>query len=438
MLGVAALAAGFRPLLKWWRLDCRGLPVAGGAGYGPLRPDPEGILDLPEGFSYRMLCRSGELMDDGFLVPGAPDGTGVFAMPNGEYRIVRNHELAAGQGRLGPFHGKKEPPPDRRYDPFCHGGTTTLVLDGELRLRRKFLSLAGTERNCAGGATPWGSWISCEESRAGPGSGKGYRRDHGFAFQVDAAADGLGEPVPLVAMGRFFREGAAVHPGRGDVYQTEDRADGCLYRFRPAAAGDLSSGTLSALKIRNRPGARTDNWGGRAAPGIPVGIAMAAEWVALDDPAPPEDTLRADARRLGAATFARGEGIVWDGGGAVFAATSGGPARLGQVWRYTPIDGDEGRLTLLWQSSDPCLFNMPDAIAVQPNGDLLVAEDNRRFSRLIGLSPRGQAYPFAYFRHDTMEELGGVAFSPDNRFMVVSAYEMGVTFLVTGPFAGKA
>ncbi|MEE8394825.1 MAG: alkaline phosphatase PhoX, partial [bacterium] len=214
VLGVAALVAGFRPLLKWWRLDCRGLPEAGGAGYGPLRPDPEGILDLPEGFSYRMLCRSGELMDDGFLVPGAPDGTGVFAMPNGEYRVVRNHELAAGQGRLGPFHGKKEPPPDRRYDPFCHGGTTTLVLDGELRLRRKFLSLAGTERNCAGGTTPWGSWISCEESRAGPKSGKGYRRDHGFAFQVDAAADGLGEPVPLVAMGRFFREGAAVHPGR--------------------------------------------------------------------------------------------------------------------------------------------------------------------------------------------------------------------------------
>ncbi len=121
----------------------------------------------------------------------------------------------------------------------------------------------------------------------------------------------------------------------------------------------------------------------------------------------------------------------------VFTATSGGPARLGQVWEYTP-DGDGGRLTLLAEAEHKCQFYMPDNLAVQPSGELMFAEDNRTYTRLIGLAGDGRAYPFAYYRKRISEELSGLAFSPDRRFMVASLYDLGLTLLITGPFRGGA
>src|SRR6185503_12528662 len=168
----------------------------------------------------------------------------------------------------------------RRYDRLGTGGTTTLWVDADRNLVRSFASLAGTFRNCAGGPTPWGSWLSAEECVYMPGAldplAKDRRPDvgerHGYVFEVSAHAESLAEPRPLRGMGRFYHEAVAVDPATGFVYLTEDRDDGLLYRYRPDAmkgqrnafdlkVGDLArGGTLEALRIFGMPHAKTQNW----------------------------------------------------------------------------------------------------------------------------------------------------------------------------------
>ena len=433
-IGVVGIASAYRPLRKWWRLECQPGPLPKGLGHGALVPDPEGLLDLPAGFSYRVLCRKGEEMDDGFRVPGAADGAGIFAMPGGGYRIIRNHEISANRTEDGPYDEAGKPPDASTYDPICRGGTITLELDSDLILRRKFLSLAGTERNCTGGVTPWGSWLSCEEATGTPQTNEIYSKPHGYVFEVPATQNGLAPPRPLKAMGRFLHEGAAVEPASGEVYLTEDTGDGCLYRFVPRKRGDLSDGRLLALKITGNPGWHTSNRGKDGAAEVPLGRPLPVEWVELKQPDPKDNTLRHSARKLGAALFSRGEGITWGSPGIVFAATDGGPGRLGQLWRYRPRDAQGGDLTLLAQPVDKCQFFMPDNVAMQPNGDIILAEDNHKFTRLIGVTPDGRSYPFAYYQYNTREEMAGISFSPDERFMIVNVYGRGLTLLITGPF----
>jgi len=150
---------------------------------GPMIPDPNGIMDLAEGFSYTVVSRVGELMSDGLRVPGAHDGMAAFNGENGRVILVRNHELWPLTGVAGPWRDQYPELPEslksRFYDRGgestpCLGGTTTTVYDPvRRRTERQFLSLAGTDLNCAGGKTPWGSWISCEESFSEPGTDTG-------------------------------------------------------------------------------------------------------------------------------------------------------------------------------------------------------------------------------------------------------------------------
>ena len=225
---------------------------------GPLLSDPAGIVDLPRGFSYRILAKPGGTMSDGFKVPGAPDGMAAFPTDDGKLVLVCNHELNADSARRGPFRKGGVLPPD--FDrTLCYdaggegempmpGGTTNIVFDPETgTATAHFLSLVGTDRNCAGGAMPWGSWITCEE----PGdltSKRGLL--HGWCFEVKATGQpGVQKPVPLKALGRFRHEAVACDPRTGSIYLTEDRNDGLLYRFVPEKAGDLTKGKLQALVI---------------------------------------------------------------------------------------------------------------------------------------------------------------------------------------------
>ncbi|PTQ12134.1 phosphatase [Sphingomonas oleivorans] len=420
--------------------------------YGALEPDPAGLLDLPRGFSYRVISRLGDRMDDGFAVPDHADGMGCFALDGRRVALVRNHELAARHIATGPIRpaGPERPETLAAYDHVASGdilpgGTTTLIYDlAAGRVEAQYLSLVGTIRNCAGGTTPWGSWLSCEEdvSRAGAA----VRRDHGWIFEVPVNRRGLADPLPLKAMGRFNHEAAAVDPRTGIVYLTEDRDDSLLYRFLPDAKGRLArGGRLQALAMRDvRHGRDSRNWAGDA---MPVGGWQAVRWVDLDGTDSPDDDLRLRGHAKGAMRFARGEGIHYGDGALYFCCTSGGAAKLGQIMRYRPsrFEGQPaerdapGALQLFVESTDPKMFNFGDNLTVAPNGHLIVCEDQYTDTvenHLRGVTPDGRLYTLG--RLNLQTELAGACFSPDGSTLFVNIYAPAKTLAITGPWAAFA
>ncbi len=400
------------------------------AGYGALASDPVGLLDLPAGFSYRLLSSRGDTMSDGGRVPDAADGMGCIALPGGKLALVRNHELTPGADSGGAAGLAFDRSPSGTILP---GGTTTIVLDAAtLAVERQFRSLSGTIRNCAGGVTPWGSWLTCEEdvTRAGSNSA---RRDHGWVFEVPAAANGPVDPLPHKAMGRFKHEAAAVDPASGHVYMTEDMADGLLYRFVPAMPGQLAAGgRLQALAVAGLTDSR--NWDGV---NIAVGQSLDVLWIDLDQPESPGDDLRKRGLTLGAMRFARGEGIHTGTGELYFTCTSGGALEAGQIFRLTPgTGGSGGRLQLFFEATDKSVYNYGDNLTVAPDGQLIVCEDQGGLSvdnHLRGISRDGRAYPFARLRIQT--ELAGACFSPDGKVLFVNVYSPTRTLAITGPWA---
>lgn len=407
-------------------------PAPGGfAGYGTLRPDPAGLLDLPPGFSYRVISRLGDRMDDGGTVPDRADGMGCFDIGNGEIALVRNHELQPQHDAGGPIakgFGK-------RHGTILPGGTTTIVLDAAtLQVKRQFRSLGGTIRNCSGGVTPWGSWLSCEEAPTGPGQkyGEGLERSHGWVFEVPAAARGLVDPVPLTAMGRFNHEAAVVDPATGIVYQTEDRDDSVLYRFVPKVPGKLAEGgRLQAMVIEGVVDTR--NWNGA---GMDVGKPYRVSWVDLDAVEAPKDDLRQRAAAKGAALVARGEGLHM-GRNAVYACcTSGGAKQLGQILKLTPgLAGAPDTVQLFFESESTEQFNYGDNLCVAPSGHLIVCEDQYTDvvdNHIRGITPAGEAYTLA--KLTAQIELAGGCFSPDGKVLFVNLYSPAATLAITGPW----
>lgn len=398
------------------------------AGYGPLIPDPEGLIDLPSGFSYRLVSKLGDAMSDGGTVPDQADGMGCFDLGGGKVALVRNHELMPQQDGGGAV-GKAYDTQARSLVPLP-GGTTTVVLDARtLEVESQFRSLSGTIRNCAGGTTPWGSWLTCEENVSKP-DGK-INKEHGYVFEVPAAATGPVDPVPLKAMGRFNHEAACVDPASGAVYLTEDREDGLLYCFVPKVKGRLAEGgTLHALAIPGVPDAR--NWSGVT---VPPQSWHEVRWVELDNPEAPDDDLRKRGAAAGATLFARGEGIHMGEGELYFCCTSGGAAKLGQIYRLRPQANGRDRLQLFFESTSKEQFNFGDNLTVAPNGHLVVCEDQYTDvteNHLRGITPDGVAYPLALSRVQT--EWAGACFSPDGKTLFVNLYRPAKTVAITGPW----
>jgi secreted PhoX family phosphatase len=412
--------------------------------YGPLLTDPAGLLDLPAGFSYRAISSFGERMDDGLIVPDYADGMGCFALGRNEVALVRNHELQATQQNLGALRDK----PSAAVTAFDRnpagqplpGGTTTMVYDlAAGRVVRQYLSLIGTIRNCAGGITPWGSWLTCEEdtTRAGPRAS----RDHGWVFEVPATARGPVDPVPLTALGRFYHEAAVVDPRTGIVYLTEDRTDSLFYRVLPNAKGELArGGRLQALALVEPGLTDSRNWEGVQ---LPLQQWQETRWIDLDNPESPEDDLRKRGHAQGALLFARGEGLHMGEGEMYFCGTSGGAAKVGQIMRYRPSRREghpeerraPGRLQVFLESTDIAHYNFGDNLTVAPNGHLIVCEDQYTQNvdnHLRGVTPAGQPYDFARLRANT--ELAGACFSPDGGTLFVNVFSPGKTLAITGPW----
>ncbi len=421
-----------------------------------LKPDPDQLLDLPEGFEKTVISRTGSVMSDGLRVPGAHDGMGAFAGADGRVILVCNHEMRPGYYDHDAFGtGFAELPEsvkERVYDwggseTPGGGGTTTTIYDPATRtVERQFLSLAGTELNCAGGVTPWRSWLTCEECFEDVGTsyatGRRVIREerHGYVFEVPADSEGLVEPVPLRAMGRFEHEAAAVHEPSGIVYMTEDRYHSLFYRFLPAVPGQLAEGgQLQALAIAGKPSSRTHNW--EIEPDITVDDRLPVTWIDLDDPEPFKDKLREWGAAMGAATFARGEGLCNAGNEFAFTCTAGGAARLGQVFAYTPspYEGTDreseqpGSLRLITEATEDSLLRNCDNLTMAPWGDLIVCEDTAGHCGLIGVRPDGTLYQLADNVYSD-SELAGVCFSPDGQPMFVNIQVPGITLAITGPW----
>ena len=386
------------------------LAQAGGR-FGVLARDPGGMIDLPRGFQYRVLSAEGtrtlrNASRRRLPVPGDHDGMAAFRGPRGTTVLVRNHELRDG-----------EEPPVIGANPYAGeaGGTTAIVVGPKRTQLDAFVTSSGTLKNCAGGATPWGTWITCEEDRSD---------EHGYCFEVSwSDPENALSKTPIRAMGHFSHEAVDVDPRTGTVYLTEDGGPSFLYRYLPndrrRRPGALQAGgTLQALAVDSVPRPR----GPRR-----VGV----RWVTVSA----EDT-NDDATDKGATRFGRLEGCHFQGGAFWFSDTSGGEEDLGQLFRLLPPASPNGRyvLELFLESTSKNQLDAPDNVVVTPWGDLLVAEDGGGENRLVGITPKGRAYIFARSRHADASEFAGPTFSPDGQTLFVNTQSPGLTFAIWGRF----
>lgn len=426
-------------------------PSPGSKGWGPLTKAGD-ELALPEGFSYRTFGAVGTPMSDGLPTPGCHDGQGLFAAGNGRLRLIRNHEIDLDV----PGTTQQAMAERMAYDRAAPAGCTSSLYDPAAdRLLESFLVLNGTLTNCSGAATPWNSWLTCEETTAGTGAG--FERPHGYVFEIPSEATGLITPVPIKAMGRFAHETAPIDPATGIAYMTEDNGepgDG-FYRFIPDHPGRLADGgKLQMLAIAGDKEYDT-------AKGQRVGDVLDTYWVDIDDPDPSDaedfaGSVYAQGRAKGGARFLGLEGSSWADGGVTFVASEAGDAENGQVWRYEPTEHNTGTLRMLYESTDAKTLNQPDAITVAPNGTVILAEDGNGDDAdgdnwLRVLTASGEIADLAQviapldLHHwnagDFPEpgptgasEMSGPCFTPDGKQLFVNVQYPGTTCVISGPW----
>lgn len=354
-------------------------------GYGDLQPDPAGLLALPRGFSYRVFSREGEDLSHGGLVPSNHDGMAAFGAGFLGTLLVRNHEVEPedveedGKIAVPAVEGST-------YDPEGTGGTTSLLVGHDGQLLSHKVSLAGTSNNCAGGTTPWRTWLTCEE--------------------------------------------------------TTDTPFGCFYRFTPRRRrGGIGSlhvgGRLEAMRVR---GVNSD---------LSVvqepGTVLRVKWVPVPNVNPGDDetSVREQVVNLGATPVQKCEGC-WTGfdGSIWFVASyGGGPdaedeedrsavAHSGQIWRYNP-KSETIELVVVFPLGTP--YDSPDNITVAPHGFALACTDGEDDQWLVAIDDDGQSYPFA-LNQSGDSEFAGATFSPSGKTLFVNIQEPGMTLAITGPW----
>lgn len=361
-----------------WRGAAYADPAQPGAGpYGALGTADGNNIRLPAGFTSRVVARSGQTVPGtSYTWHNAPDGGACYADGSG-WIYVSNSEInpSGGAGAIR----------------FSSAGAIT----GAYRI------LSGTRQNCAGGSTPWNTWLSCEEVSLG------------YVYETDPW--GVGAAVRRDAMGRFKHEAAAADPVRRVIYLTEDETNGCFYRFTPTTWGDLSSGTLQVLRA------------GSAASG-------SFTWATVPDP----DGSPAQTRDQvsGAKRFNGGEGCYY-ADGSVWFTTKGD----NRVWRVDPA---ASTYELAYDDSLVSGGGAPltgvDNVTGSSSGDLFVAEDGGNLEICV-ITPDDIVAPFLRVGGQSGSEITGPAFSPDGSRLYFSSQRGtsgsssgGITYEVRGPF----
>lgn len=340
----------------------------------------EGLL-LPPGFSARVVARSGEpvVSGSGIVWHAAPDGGAVFAVDDGGWIYVSNCELDESQG-----------------------GASAIRFAADASISDAYPILSGTNRNCAGGPTPWNTWLSCEEVA------------NGIVWECDPYGTKPARPLP--ALGQFMHEAAAVDPQTLQVYMTEDRRDGGFYRFTPASVSngipDLESGLLEIA--------------GMDADGN-------VTWKEVPDPSGEDIATRYQVE--GSAPFAGGEG-AWHADGIVYFTTK----HDNRVWAYD-IQGN--RIDLVYSEdyfAAPVLTGV-DNVTVSQAGTVYVAEDGGNM-QIVAINPQQQVFPVIQILGHEKSEVTGPAFDATGTRLYFSSQrgatgtpKDGVTYEVTGPFA---
>ncbi|MGW8061295.1 alkaline phosphatase PhoX [Streptomyces ziwulingensis] len=426
----------------------------GGVGYGPLLPDPDGILALPAGFRYEIITYCGRTrLESGEYTPSNHDGTATFDGPRGTTLLVNNHELGG--------HRDDWPHPvplteGLVYDPAAAGGCTVVEVRRGGHVA-EWVGIAGTATNCAGGSTPWGTWLTCEETEDKAGQ-EGMTKDHGYVFEVDPEDRRANlDPKPIKALGRYAHEAVVIDPRRGHAYLTEDASgpNGLLYRWSPPEGfrhgrGRLrtladDAGALQAFKCFDSGGKFVDDLSRATRTGTVYGV----DWVDVPD----RDARTTSVRRqftTGQVTRARKlEGMWWADGGAYIVSSfardeSPGRPHDGQVWFYDPSRRTLTLKVLLGVNPDPSAdgaFDGPDNITVSPYGGLVIAEDGDGVQHLFGATDSGRTYPIARNELNVgteaepeYSEFTGVTFSPDGKTLYANIQDPGIMLAVTGPW----
>ncbi len=379
-------------------------------GYGPLVKDPGGLMNLPRGFQYRIISEEGKKLTDGRPIPAMFDGMAAFQGKNNSTILVRNHELSS--QTTNPVIGRNP------YDKENTGGTTALIVGPDRKVQKEYVTSSGTIRNCAGGGTPWGTWLTCEETR---------NTGHGYVFEVDPLdPENNLSKTPIRDMGAFSHEAVDVDPATGIVYLTEDDGpESYLYRYVP----NDPSGKIGALQKGGKlQAAAMEEMSSNQVSPYYTGKKFGVVWKDVD---PEKPSL--DARNKECIKFSRLEGCHFVGGVFWFSDTDAGNKHLGRVYRYIP---STNTLELFYESTSANDLEAPDNITITPWGDLWIVEDGGGSDRIIGITPEGTSYIFA---ENVMNnsELAGPTFSPDGRTLFVNVQSPGLTFAIWGPFSHR-
>ncbi|MBI5088269.1 MAG: DUF839 domain-containing protein, partial [Actinobacteria bacterium] len=423
-------------------------------GYGPLVPDPNGVVDLPAGFTYKVLATRTAVgpyaatqlglrspAENLGLAPGSSDGMASFYDPATQRTyIVLNHEISSGGASGVPktFRGNPVPTWDAGSGPS--GGCTTIVCDANMDVIEHIPALSGCIRNCSGGPTPWGTWLTCEEDTSSI-SGTTRLKNHGYLFEVDPI-HGLTNGVAYNAMGRANHEAVAIDPSNSTAYITEDASGGLVYKFVPTDTsqqfGSLGNGgTLYAMKV---PGY---NDFGALSTALAIGASVSGvTWVQAANPDVPSlnasftpSTVVTRGTKLEGCFFA--DGVLW------FAQSYSSGSNDGAVFKYDPTTSTITLVTKIppggttvtltdGVTTQNHLLLDPDNLFATPYGGAVWSQDGGTNQYVVCLSPDGSFFPIA--KNPTGGEWAGAHFSPDGTWLFANQQSRSMTLAITGPW----